>query len=67
MVDLSVKVAHTGLQSVYLYIFFSVTTMPIKIINEPVHELSNNVVYATSKASDQPALTLSLIRAFTCR
>ena len=22
---------------------------------EPVHEISNNVVYATSKASDQPA------------
>ena len=34
--------------------------------NEPVHEISNNVVhvYATSKASDQPAHTHSLIRAF---
>ena len=32
--------------------------------NEPVHELSNNVVCATSKASDQPAHTRSLIRAF---
>ena len=32
--------------------------------NEPVHEKSNNVVCATSKASDQPAHTRSLIRAF---
>ena len=30
----------------------------------PVHEISNNVVCATSKASDQPAHTRSLIRAF---
>ena len=34
------------------------------IINEPVHEISNNVVCATSKVSDQPAHTRSLIRAF---
>ena len=34
---------------------------------EPVHEISNNVVYATSKASDQPAHTRSLIRAFASR
>ena len=33
-------------------------------INEPVHEISNNVVFATIKASDQPAHTRSLIRAF---
>ena len=32
--------------------------------NEPVHEISNNVVCATSKASDQPARMRSLIRAF---
>ena len=32
--------------------------------NEPVHEISDNVVYATSKASDQPAYMRSLIRAF---
>ena len=31
---------------------------------EPVHEISNNLVCATSKASDQPAHTGSLIRAF---
>ena len=33
---------------------------------EPRHETSNNVVCATSKASDQPAHTRSLIRAFAC-
>ena len=33
-------------------------------INEPVHDISNNVVCATSKASDQPAHKRSLIRAF---
>ena len=31
---------------------------------EQRHEISNNVVCATSKASDQPAHTHSLIRAF---
>ena len=35
--------------------------------NEPVHEIANNVVCATSKASDQPAHMRSLIRAFACR
>ena len=34
---------------------------------EPVREISNNVVCATSKASDQPAHTRSLIRAFASR
>ena len=37
------------------------------LTNEPVHEISNNVVCATSKASDQPALMRSLIRAFARR
>ena len=36
-------------------------------IIEPVHEISNNLVCATSKASDQPAHSRSLIRAFACR
>ena len=31
---------------------------------EPQYEIFNNVVCATSKASDQPAHTCSLIRAF---
>ena len=34
---------------------------------EPWHEISNNVVCATSKVSDQPAHTRSLIRAFASR
>ena len=34
---------------------------------EPLHEISNNVVCATSKGSDQPAHTRSLIRAFARR
>ena len=33
-------------------------------VNEARHEISNNVVCATSKGSDQPAHTRSLIRAF---
>ena len=37
------------------------------LLYEPVHEISNNVVCATSKASDQPAHTRSLIRAFASR
>ena len=35
--------------------------------NEPVHEISNNVACATSKASDQPVHMRSLIRAFATR
>ena len=34
------------------------------VLYEPMHEISNNVACATSKASDQPAHTRSLIRAF---
>ena len=34
---------------------------------EPLHEISKNVACATSKASDQPAYTRSLIRAFASR
>ena len=34
---------------------------------ETVHEISNNIVCATSKASDQPAHMRSLIRAFASR
>ena len=36
-------------------------------INEPPHEISNNAVCVTSKGSDQPAHTCSLIRAFASR
>ena len=37
------------------------------LLTEPRHEISNNVVCATNKASDQPAHTRSLIRAFAIR
>ena len=37
------------------------------ITYEPQHEISNNVVCATSKGSDQPGDTPSLIRAFASR
>ena len=47
---------------------FDLLSMRLKFlvnrINEPVHEISNNLVCATSKASDQPAHMRSLIRAF---
>ena len=36
-------------------------------IIEPWHGISKSVVYVTSKASDQPAHTRSLIRAFASR
>ena len=35
--------------------------------NEPWHEIPNNVVCVTNKASDQPAHTQSVIRAFASR
>ena len=42
------------------------TSLRIKTF-EPRHEISNNVVCATSKGSDQPAHTRSLIRALAGR
>ena len=41
--------------------------LSIVVTYEPRHEISNNVVCATSKASDQPAHMRSLIRAFASR
>ena len=38
-----------------------------EMTNEPGHEISNNVVCATRKASDQPVHMRSLIRAFASR
>ena len=43
---------------------FQPSLLDEEIYNEPVREISNNVVCATSKASDQPAHTRSQIRAF---
>ena len=39
-------------------------TSEMQRLSEPRHEISNNVVCATSKASDQPARMHRLIRAF---
>ena len=45
--------------------------MSVKLLTEhhleQQHEISNNVVCATSKASDQPAHMRSLIKAFASR
>ena len=41
--------------------------IPRKNIMEPQHEISNDMVCGTSKASDQPAHLHSLIRAFSRR
>ena len=42
-------------------------SLQIKLLYEPQHEISNNVVCANSEVSDQPAHTRSLIRAFASR
>ena len=51
--------------SAFLWVMQNFDTKYLKI--EPRHEISNNVVCVTSKASDQPAHTRSLIIAFACR
>ena len=45
----------------------AVIMMLLEEITETCHEISNNVVCATSKGSDQTAHTRSLIRALTSR
>ena len=47
--------------------YFLKSMVYIQIEYEPVHEISYNVVCATSKGSDQPAHTHSLIRIFASR
>ena len=45
-------------------LFRNLTLVKLKTIKfEPVHEISNNVVCVTSKASDQPGHMRGLIRA----
>ena len=39
----------------------------VQITNKPRHEISNNMVCATTKGSGQPAHTRSLIRVFASR
>ena len=46
---------------------FNVAWDVFDTIIEPPHEISNNVVCATSKGTDQPAHMRSLIRAFASR
>ena len=56
-------VASLCLLSVQLHFFSACFNNKI----EPQHRISNNVVCATSKGSDQPTHTCSLFRAFACR
>ena len=54
--------------SVLGYFYSSGDYLPLRFLSyEPVHEISDSVVCANSKASDQPTHTRSLIRAFACR
>ena len=47
-----------------LRIYFETKKTDKILIIDPRHEISNNVICATSKASDQPVHMRSLIRAF---
>ena len=51
----------------YIFLLLLLEVNNYEMINERWHELSNNVVCATSNGSDQPAHTHSLIRAFASR
>ena len=65
---LSLKGGYRGLsESTHVKIPHCWKSHALAQFNEPVHEISNNVVCATSKASDQPVHTRSLIRAFASR
>ena len=44
-----------------------ISSLKIFLKNEPQDVIPNNVICATGKASDQPAHTHSLIRAFASR
>ena len=66
LTDTMEVVAHLHLNDFFLTAHVRGQIPPPFIIG-PVHDISNNVVCATSKASDQPAHTRSLIRAFANR
>ena len=56
--------------AIQLYLYIKHLFYPVNIdikLYEPRHEISINVVYANSKASDQPAHMRSLIGAFASR
>ena len=57
---------HVVLNIIYKLMYVNLEILNTIII-EPRHEISNNVVCATSKASGQPAHMRSLIRAFASR
>ena len=59
-------VFYTFVSSIFEWPFYTRFTVHVCLF-EPRHEISNNVVCAPSKASDQPAHTHSLIRAFASR
>ena len=50
-----------------LYNYWHQSLPSMKRINDQRHEISNIVVCATSKGSDQPAHTRSMIRALASR
>ena len=62
LIDLIYKLFTLGLKLLFLQHLLH--SLDFRI--EPQHKISNNVVCATSKGSDQPVHTCSLIRAFAC-
>ena len=56
-----------GMYHVFNYSYAYFECIRLHLTYEPVHEISNYVACATSKASDQPAHTRSLIRALASR
>ena len=73
-VKISPKMTFAILQSLTLheaplwyYYYYGLPTILLSNIYEPWHDISNNVVCATSKGSDQPAHTRRLIRPFAHR
>ena len=53
--------------SLRIILFLPLALSGMSTLFEPRHEISNNVVCATSKGSDQPVHTRSLIRASASR
>ena len=60
-------IQHANLTTFTMYVYRLDETVWIQTLFEPQHEISINVVCATSKVSDQPAHMCSLIRAFASR
>ena len=49
------------------FVYLNILLLCISTTYEPRHETSNNAVCATSKGSDQPTHTHSMVRAFARR